>query len=310
MSYWLRTYGTFAGFLLLLLAFAGLRPDVFLSLNNLRNITEQVAILAIAATLMTVVMVVGDFDLSIGALASLCGVVVADRLIAGWGLLPSLGIALAVGAAGGLINGWLVAYAGLSAFVATLATMTIYRGASLWYTAGGTLFSGIPEAFRPIGQGSTLGLPNPVWIMLLIFVVVWVTLEQTTLGRRWYAIGGNKLASYLVGINVQWLRMLAFACTGLGAAVAGIVLTSRLFSAHPTAGEPLMLNSIAAVFLGMTMFREGEAHVLGTIFGVLILGVLNNGLNILGIDSYVQSMLTGLIIILAVMASGLARRRE
>jgi ribose transport system permease protein len=310
MSYWLRTYGTFAGFILLIIVFATLRPDVFLSLNNLRNITEQVAILAIAATVMTIVMVVGDFDLSIGALASLCGVVVADRLIAGWGLLPSIGIALGVGAVGGLINGWLVAYAGLSAFVATLATMTAYRGASLWYTDGGTLFSGIPESFRPIGQGSLLAVPNPVWIMLAIFLLVWITLEQTTLGRRWYAIGGNKLASYLVGINVQWLRMLAFVCTGLGAAVAGIVLTSRLFSAHPTAGEPLMLNSIAAVFLGMTMFREGEAHALGTLFGVLILGVLNNGLNILGVNSYVQSMLTGTIIVLAVLLSGLARRDQ
>ncbi len=310
MSQWLRTYGTFAGFLGMVVAFAILRPDVFLSFNNLRNITEQVAILAIAASLMTIVMVVGDFDLSIGALASLCGVIVADRLIAGWGLLPSVSIALAVGAAGGLINGALVAYAGLSAFVATLATMTAYRGASLWYTDGGTLFSGIPESFRPIGQGSTLSIPNSVWIMALIFVLVWGTLELTRVGRYWYAIGGNKVAAYLVGLNVRWLRMSAFICTGLGAAIAGVVLTSRLFSAHPTAGEPLMLNSIAAVFLGMTMFREGEAHVPGTFFGVLILGVLNNGLNMLGINSYVQSILTGAIIILAVLVSGLARRER
>ena len=310
MTQWFRAYGTFAGFVLLVAIFAVLRSDVFLSLNNLRNITEQVAILAIAASVMTMVMVVGDFDLSIGTLASLCGVVVAERLIAGWGVLPSIALALLIGAIGGLINGWLVAYAGLSAFVATLATMTAYRGASLWYTDGGTLFSGIPEAFRSIGQGSMLGVPNSVWIMLVIFLLVWVTLEQTKLGRRWYAIGGNQQASYLAGINVQWLRLLAFACTGLGAAVAGIVLTSRLFSAHPTAGEPLMLNSIAAVFLGMTMFREGEAHALGSLFGVLILGVLNNGLNILGINSYIQSMLTGTIIVAAVLLSGLAGKKE
>lgn len=310
MMQWFRAYGTFAGFVIMVGAFALLRPDVFLSLNNLRNITEQVAILAIAASLMTVVMVVGDFDLSIGALASLCGVIVADRLIAGWGVLPSIAVTLAVGLVGGAINGWLVAYAGLSAFVATLATMTAYRGASLWYTDGGTLFAGIPESFRPLGQGSTLGVPNSVWIMLAIFILVLATLEQTKLGRRWYAIGGNKQAAYLAGINVQWLRMVAFACTGLGAAVAGIVLTSRLFSAHPTAGEPLMLNSIAAVFLGMTMFREGEAHALGTLFGVLILGVLNNGLNILGINSYIQNMLTGTIIVLAVLLSGLAGKKE
>ncbi|MFN8489647.1 MAG: ABC transporter permease [Caldilineaceae bacterium] len=309
MSSWLRTYGTFAGFVLIVAIFALLRPAVFLSGANLRNITEQVAILAIVAMTMTMVMVVGDFDLSVGALASLAGVVVADMLIKGVGVAPSIGIALGVGLLAGAINGALVAYAGLSAFVATLATMTAYRGLSLWYTGGSTLFNGINEAFRPLGQGSTGPLPNSVLITLGVVVVVWFVLEQTTLGRRFYAIGGNPEASFLAGIHVRRLRFAAFICSGLGAALAGIVLTSRLFSAHPTAGEPLMLNSIAAVFLGMTMFREGEAHVPGTLFGVLILGVLSNGLNILQVNSYIQSVLTGVIIILAVLVSGLARRK-
>ncbi|CAN5816145.1 ABC transporter permease [soil metagenome] len=308
-SSWLRTYGTFAGFILIVAIFAGLRPAIFLSGANLRNITEQVAILAMVAMTMTVVMVVGDFDLSVGALASLCGVVVADMLIKDHGLLPSMAIALGVGLAAGALNGLLVAYAGLSAFVATLATMTAYRGLSLWYTGGSTLFSGISETFRPLGQGSTGPIPNSVLIMFGLIIVVWFMLEQTTIGRRFYAIGGNPEASFLAGIPVRRLRFLAFVCSGLGAALAGIVLTSRLFSAHPTAGEPLMLNSIAAVFLGMTMFREGEAHVPGTLFGVLILGVLSNGLNILQVNSYLQNVLTGVIIILAVLVSGLARRK-
>lgn len=308
-SSWLRTYGTFAGFILIVAIFAGLRPAIFLSGANLRNITEQVAILAMVAMTMTVVMVVGDFDLSVGALASLCGVVVADRLIKEQGLLPSMAIALGVGVLAGALNGLLVAYAGLSAFVATLATMTAYRGLSLWYTGGSTFFTGIPESFRFIGQGSTGPLPNSVLIMFGVIIVVWFILEQTTLGRRFYAIGGNPEASFLAGIPVRRLRFFAFVCSGIGAALAGIVLTSRLFSAHPTAGEPLMLNSIAAVFLGMTMFREGEAHVPGTLFGVLILGVLSNGLNILQVNSYLQSVLTGVIIILAVLVSGLARRK-
>ena len=309
MSSWLRTYGTLAGFALMVAFFAWQRPATFLTINNVRNITEQVAILAMVAMAMTVVMVVGDFDLSVGALASLSGVVVADMLIQGMGLWPSLGIALGVGMLAGALNGLLVAYAGLSAFVATLATMTAYRGLSLWYTDGATFFSGIDEAFRPLGQGSTGGVPNSVWMMLAVMIVVWFILEQTTLGRRFYAIGGNAEASFLAGIPVRRLRFVAFVCSGLGAALAGIVLTSRLFSAHPTAGEPLMLNSIAAVFLGMTMFREGEAHVPGTLFGVLILGVLSNGLNILQVNSYIQNVLTGLIIVLAVLVSGLARRR-
>ncbi len=309
MSSWLRTYGTLAGFALMVAFFAWQRPATFLTINNVRNITEQVAILAMVAMTMTVVMVVGDFDLSVGALASLSGVVVADMLIQGMGLWPSLGIALGVGMLAGALNGLLVAYAGLSAFVATLATMTAYRGLSLWYTDGATFFSGIDEAFRPLGQGSTGRVPNSVWMMLAVMIVVWFILEQTTLGRRFYAIGGNAEASFLAGIPVRRLRFVAFVCSGFGAALAGIVLTSRLFSAHPTAGEPLMLNSIAAVFLGMTMFREGEAHVPGTLFGVLILGVLSNGLNILQVNSYIQNVLTGLIIVLAVLVSGLARRK-
>ena len=309
MTRWLRTYGTFFGFVIMVAVFAALRPTIFLSLNNLRNITEQVAILAIVAGGMTIVMAAGDFDLSVGTLASLCGVIVADLLIKGLDVGPSIAIALAVGAIAGAFNGLLVAYAGLSAFVATLATMTAYRGLSLWYTGGSTLFSGLNEAFRPIGQGATGSIPNAVLIMVGVLVLAWFLLEQTTLGRRLYAIGGNAEAAFLAGINVRLLRMVAFVCSGIGAAIAGIVLTSRLFSAHPTAGEPLMLNAIAAVFLGMTMFREGEAHVPGALFGVLILGVLSNGLNLLQVNSYLQIVLTGVIIILAVLVSGLARRQ-
>jgi ribose transport system permease protein len=308
MAVWLRVYGTFFGFVLMVAVFALLRPTIFLSWNNLRNITEQVAILTVVASVMTVVMVVGDFDLSVGTLASLCGVVVADLLIRGVGLAPSLLIALLVGLLGGALNGLLVAYAGLSAFVATLSTMTAFRGLALWYTGGATLFSGIDEAFRPIGQGSTGPAPNAVLITVGVLLIVWFVLEQTILGRRLYAIGGNAQAAYLSGLAVRRTRLIAFSCSGLGAALAGIVLTSRLFSAHPTAGEPLMLNSIAAVFLGMTMFREGEAHIPGTLFGVLILGVLSNGLNILQVNSYLQNVLTGVIIVLAVLVSGLARR--
>ena len=308
MAGWFRTYGTFVGFVALVAIFALLRPTIFLSLNNLRNITEQVAILAVVAAGMTVVMVAGDFDLSVGTLASLCGVVVADLLIGGNGLTVSLMLTLGVGALAGLVNGLLVAYAGLSAFVATLATMTAYRGLSLWYTGGATLFSDIDERFRPIGQGATVGIPNAVLIMGAVLLIVWFMLEQTTLGRRLYAIGGNPEASFLAGIQVRRLRLVAFVVSGLGAAVAGIVLTSRLFSAHPTAGEPFMLTSIAAVFLGMTMFREGEAHIPGTFFGVLLLGVLSNGLNLLQVNSYLQNVLTGVIIVLAVLVSGLTRR--
>jgi len=307
---WLRKWGTLAGFGLLLIVFSSLRPEVFPSWNNLRNVVEQVAILAIVAATVTPVMVTGDFDLSVGTLASLCGVVVADLMVKGFGIVPSIGLALLVGALGGTINGGLVAYGGLSAFVATLATMTAFGGMALYYTDGATIFAGLPEGFRGIGQGSLGPIPIPVIIMVIVVFLAWLLLEQTVFGRRLYAIGGSPEASYLAGLNVRRLRLVSYLVSGLGAAAAGIVLTSRLFSAHPQAGVPLMLNAAAAVFLGATALREGEPHVIGTLLGVFIMGVLGNGLNILGINSYIQAILTGAIIIAAVLLSGLARRQQ
>lgn len=303
------TYGTLIGLLLIVVIFTLLRPSVFLNPSNLRNILEQTAILAIVAFVQTIVMVVGDFDLSVGAMASLSGVVTASLLAQGLGLVPVLILGLLFGVVAGAFNGLLVAYLQLSAFVATLATMTTFRGVALWYTDGSTLFS-ISSAFLFIGGASIGPVPVPVLLTLAVLGITWVTLSQTTLGRRWYSIGGNPEASFLSGIGVRRLRLYAFVASGLGASLAGIVLTSRLASAHPLAGEPLMLTSIAAVFLGMTMFKEGQPNIPGTFFGVLIVGVLSNGLNILQVNSYVQEILTGAIIIAAVVASGLARRRS
>jgi ribose transport system permease protein len=306
-TFFLKRWGTILGFVLLCLVFAILRPDVFPRWQNIRNVIEQIATLAIVSAGVTVVMITGDFDLSVGSLASLVGVATAFLMKSGLGVLPSIITGLNLGICGGLINGVLVAYGGLSAFVATLATMTAYGGVSLLVTNGATIF-GLSESFRWIGQGTLGPIPIPVFFMVLVIFLIWVLLEQTTYGRRLYAIGGNSEASYLSGINVRLSRLLAFAFSGLGAAMGGIVLTSRLFSAHPQAGNPFMLNAAAAVFLGMTVFREGEAHILGTILGVLIMGVLGNGLNILGVNTYVQSILTGVIIILAVLMSSLAKK--
>jgi ribose transport system permease protein len=192
-------------------------------------------------------MVTGDFDLSVGTLASLCGVVAADLMSAGLGAVSSILVALAVGTVGGAFNGFLVAYGGLSAFVATLATMTAFGGMALLYTDGSTIFSGLPESFRVIGQGAVGPIPVPVLIMIVVVLAVWVILEHTTFGRRLYAIGGNLEASYLAGIQVRRLRLISFVLSGLGAALAGVVLTSRLFSAHPQAGNPFMLNAAPRV---------------------------------------------------------------
>lgn len=305
----IKTWGTLMGFFLLLIIFSSLRPDVFPSGRNLKNIIEQVATLAIVASGVTVVMITGDFDLSVGAIASLVGVVAALLMKSGLGTVLSILIALLLGTSAGLLNGVLIAYGGLSAFVGTLATMTAYGGVALLISKGTTIFA-LPENFRALGQGSIGFLPISVLIMAFTVFLVYILLEQTTYGRRLYAIGGNEEASFLSGIRTRRVRLIAFGISGFFASLGGIVLTSRLFSAHPQAGSPFMLNAAAAVFLGMTAFREGEANILGTLLGVFIIGVMGNGLNILGINTYVQSILTGAIIIFAVLLSSIAKKRQ
>jgi len=315
---YLRTFGTLLAFLLMVAVFWIAKPKTFMTANNLLNITQQVSILGVLAFTMTVVMVVGDFDLSVGTMASLIGMVIGTLFQQGQTIPTAVAIALLVGALGGLLNGILVSYVRISPFVATLGTLTIFGGLSLKISGGTTIFGRvIPEAFGSFGNdGIFLGmsgerpvnLPYLTLVALAVLVVVWVVLEQTVFGRRLYAIGGNMEAARLGGVRVRLLRLLAFVISGMGAALAGTMLTARLASANPTQGDGLMLRAIAAVFLGMTMSQEGEPHVLGTLVGVLILGVLANGMTQMNVDSYIQQILTGAIIILAVTLSSLSKR--
>ncbi|MCC7447044.1 MAG: ABC transporter permease [Anaerolineae bacterium] len=289
-----------------------------MTIRNWLNITQQVSILGVIAFTMTIVMVMNDFDLSVGTMASLAGIVAAVLFRTEQPVIIGVGAALLVGMIGGLINGVTVSYIGISPFVATLGTLTIFGGAALSISAGKTIFGrAIPAEVGnfalggiPLGTvgGQDVVIPNLTILALIVLIVVWVVLEQTVFGRRLYAIGGNREAARLGGVRVRLLRLIAFVATGFGAALAGLMLVSRLASANPTQGDGLMLNAIAAVFLGMTMSEEGEPHVLGTLIGVLILGVLTNGLTQMQIDSYIQQILTGGIIVLAVTLSSLSRR--
>ena len=226
-----------------------------------------------------------------------------------------MALALVVGLVGGLLNGALVAYVGILPFVATLGTLTVYSGLAFLVSGGKTIFGrDIPAAFSGFARSGislteTISLPSLTIVAALVLLVVWFTLEQTTFGRRLYAIGGNKEAARLAGIRVRRLRFLAFGLSGLGAATAGLMYASRVASANPTQGSGLMLDAIAAVFLGMTMSEEGEPHVLATLVGVLILGVLGNGLTQMSIDSYVREVLIGSIIVLAVASSSLGKAK-
>jgi ribose transport system permease protein len=314
----LRLYGTVLGLIAIVVVFWILRPDTFMTVGNWLNITQQVSILAVVAFTSTVVMVTRAFDLSVGAMASLAGMVAAATMQAGQPVAVAVAAALAVAAGGGLLNGILVAYLRIVPFVATLGTLTMFGGLALMVSSGATIFGrAIPRAFGQFGrEGIPLGtvdgrvvlLPNLTLVAIAVLVAVWLLLEQTTVGRRLYAIGGNAVAAQLAGVRLRALVLLSFVVSGLGAGVAGLMLASRLASANPTQGDGLMLNAIAAVFLGVTVSEQGEPRVLGTLIGVLILGVLANGLTQLQIDTYVQQVLTGAIIIAAVAIGSLRGR--
>ncbi|GGH36923.1 ABC transporter permease [Microbacterium album] len=299
--------GTIIALLLLIAFFTIMRPGVFLSVGNVTNILSQVAILTIIAAAQTVVMVVGDFDLSVGTNATLSGAAAAALMIGGTPVPAAILAGLAVGTLVGAINGILVAYLKLSAFVATLATMTTVGGLAFIVTDGTTLY-GMPEEFAWLGQGSMLGLPMPVVFAMLVALLIWVVLRFTTIGRRWYAVGGNAEVARLSGVSVRATRFLAFTVAGFFSAAGGIILVSRLSSASSSSANNYMMLAVAAVFLGMTILRSGQANIGGTLVGVGIIGVLNNGLNILGVNTYVQQVLTGVIIIAAVILSALKKR--
>lgn len=314
----LRRYGTLIGFVVILAIFWISLPETFMTARNWLNITQQLSMLMVVAAGMTIVMVMGDFDLSVGSAASLAGIVAGVMFAAGYPIWAAVGVALLIGVAGGAFNGVLVSVVGILPFVATLATLTMYSGAA-FILSGGKTISGqaIPESFSgfartgiPLGEigGLALMLPNLTIVAVLVVFAVWLLLEQTTFGRRLYAIGGNVEAAYLAGVAVRRLKLMAFSLTGLGAAGAGIMYASRVASANPTQGSGLMLNAIAAVFLGMTMSEQGEPRILATVIGVLILGVLDNGLTQLSVDSYVRQVLVGAIILLAVAASSLSKQ--
>ncbi len=304
--------------ILALIAFFALAlPGTFLTARNWLNISQQLSMLTVVAATMTVAMAGGDFDLSVGSTASLAGVSAAVLFTLGWPVWAGVAAALALGLAGGLVNGALVAYARLLPFVVTLGTLTSYSGLAFIVSGGKTIFGrAIPPGFGgfarggvPLGSfdGRPLLVPNLTLVAAAVLALVWVALERRRFGRWLYAIGDNPEAARLAGIPVRRMRLAAFACTGAGAAAAGLMYAARVASANPTQGAGLMLTAIAAVFLGQTMTADGTPRVLATLGGVIVLGVLDNGLTQMSVDSYVREVLVGAIIIGAVWASRVVR---
>jgi ribose transport system permease protein len=303
-----RQIGTLAGLFGLCLVLWILSP-YFLTISNLINIAEQTSIIAVVAAGMTFVIITAGIDLSVGSVLAFSGVVMASSLAAGRPTLLSLIIGLAVGVLCGLGNGVLISIGRLPPFIATLGMMSIARGAALVFTEGRPI-SGFSGTFRFIATTDLLGLPFPVIIMVAVYVVSHFALTRTKLGRYAYAIGGNETAALLSGVNVPLYKTLVYGVSGICSALAAILLTARLNSAQPIAGIMYELDAIAAVVIGGTSLMGGEGTVSGTLIGALIIGVLRNGLNLLAVSSFIQQIVIGSVIVIAVLLDTFLKRHN
>ncbi|MFQ5603000.1 MAG: ABC transporter permease [bacterium] len=294
-----RQFGTLMGLIGLSVVFWILSP-YFLTVSNLLNVAQQTSINAIIAVGMTFVIITAGIDLSVGSVMAFSGVVLASALQAGVPLPIALLIGLAVGLLSGLVNGLLITYGHLPPFISTLGMMSVARGAALLYTQGRPV-SGFSEDFRFLASGEILHVPLPVIIMLAIYLMAHFVLIRTKLGRYTYAIGGNEEAAGLSGVHVKYYKSLVYGLCGMLSGLAAIILTARLNSAQPIAGIMYELDAIAATVIGGTSLMGGEGTIFGTLIGALIMGVLRNGLNLLGVSSFIQQTIIGTVIIAAVL---------
>ena len=295
--------------LIALIVALSLQSDRFLTYSNIINILRQISINAIIACGMTMVIIGRGIDLSVGSLLAFTGVVGASIAVAGVSPWLAVAGALGLGLLLGVWNGAFVAYAGIAPFVVTLAGLTMYRGGALAYTDGRPI-SGMPELIQYLGSGNFIGLPVPIWIMLGFLLLSHFILRHTSLGRAIYAIGGNEEAARLSGLAVRRVKLFTYAYCGLGAALAAMVLTGRLNSAQPSAGVMFELDAIAAVVVGGTSLFGGRGGVFGTLVGALIIGVINNGMNILDVPSFYQQIVKGGVILTALVIERLVAMRR
>lgn len=294
-----RQLGTVFGLIGLILIFWAWSP-YFLTISNLLNIAQQTSINAIIAVGLTFVIITAGIDLSVGSIMAFAGVVMASLLQADLPIYLAIIIGLLVGTGSGIVNGLLISYGKLPPFISTLGMMSVARGAALLFTDGRPI-SGFTPDFRFIATGEILYIPVPVIIMIVVYLLAHFVLTRTKLGRYTYAIGGNEEASLLSGINVKMIKTIIYGLSGMLSGLAAVLLTSRLNSAQPIAGIMYELDAIAAAVIGGTSLMGGEGKISGTLIGALIMGVLRNGLNLLGVSSFIQQIVIGSVIIVAVL---------
>lgn len=294
-----QRYGIAVSFLLLCLALS-LLSDRFLTVGNLTNILRQSTINGIISVGMTIVILTRGIDLSVGSILALSAVVTADLLQGGMSIPAAIGIGVALGGILGFVNGFLITRFRIPPFIATLGMMTFARGLALTYTQGRPV-TGLPDGFRSLGAGYLGSIPMPIVIATLIFLVAYFALTRMKFGEYIYAIGNNEVAAHLSGIPVKRYVTAAYVIIGALSALAGQILIGRLNSAQPVAGLGFEFDAIAAVVVGGTSFEGGDGSLLGTLLGVLIIAVINNGLNLLDVPSFYQSVVKGVVIALALL---------
>jgi len=295
----LQRYGLVVSFLLLCLALS-LLSDRFLTVGNLTNVLRQSTINLIIAIGMTYVILTAGIDLSVGAVLALSTVVTADLLQRGVPILPTVLLGLTLGGVLGMASGLLISRVKVPPFVATLGMMTVARGLALTYTQGRPI-TGLPDAFRYIGTGYLGPIPMPIIVAAVAFLAGYVLLTRTRMGMYIYALGNNPVAAHYTGIATSKYITFVYVLAGALAALAGMILVARLDSAQPTAGISYEFDAIAAVVVGGTSFAGGEGSLMGTLLGVLVISVLNNGLNLLDVSSFYQPVVTGVVIALALL---------
>ena len=288
--------------LIVLIIFVSILSPSFLSLTNLMNLMRQVSTNALIAFGMTFVIITGGIDLSVGSTLALSSAIMAGMIVNGIDPLIAMTVSLIAGFVLGAVNGLLITKGKLVPFIATLATMTIYRGATLVLTDGKPI-TGLDETFifQFMGRGYFFGIPFPIVITLVVFALLFVLLHKMSFGRKTFAIGGNEKASFIAGVKSNKIKIFVYSISVVLASLAGIILTSRLNSAQPTAGESYEMDTIASVVLGGTSMSGGKGRTFGTLIGALIIGTLNNGLNLLGVSTFYQQIVKGIVIIIAVL---------
>lgn len=288
--------------LILITAVLGVMSENFFTLNNLFNLLRQVSVNALIAFGMTFVILTAGIDLSVGSILALGSALTAGMLVSGLDPLLAVLIGLFIGLILGAVNGLIITKGKVAPFIATLATMTIFRGVTLVYTDGKPI-TGLSDSFmfEMIGRGYVFGIPFPAILMIIVFAILFFVLRNTVFGRQVYAIGGNEEASILSGIKADRVKIWVYSLTGMLSVLAGIIITSRLDSAQPTAGTMYELDAIAAVVIGGTSLSGGKGRIVGTLIGALIIGVIDNGLNLLNVSSFYQQIVKGGVILLAVL---------